>query len=205
MHQSSLGTMMLLSGPRLHPLWNTPWLPLLFLMSCLAMGYAAVIFESTLSSHFFRRPRETRMLSALSGAMAWMLLAFGGFRLGELGARGELGHLAALDRYGLFFLAETALVAVPLALLASPARRQDPRRRFQAALLLMLGGGLYRFDTYLIAFNPGDHWSYFPAVPELLFTIGIVAFEMVVYIAVIKRFPILRGYGPARARAAAAA
>ena len=32
MHQSSLGTMMLLTGPKLHPLWFTPWLPLLFLV-----------------------------------------------------------------------------------------------------------------------------------------------------------------------------
>jgi Ni/Fe-hydrogenase subunit HybB-like protein len=205
MHQSSLGSMMLLSGPRLHPLWNTPWLPLLFLMSCLAMGYAAVIFESTLSSHFFRRPRETRMLQALSGVMFWVLLAFGAFRLLEVAARGALGRVAALDRYAAFFLAETALVAVPLALLASRARRSDPRRLFQAALLLMLGGGLYRFDTYLVAFNPGDHWSYFPAVPELLFTLGIVAFEIAVYIAVVRKFPILRGQAPARVRAAAAA
>jgi Ni/Fe-hydrogenase subunit HybB-like protein len=205
MHQSSLGTMMLLSGPRLHPFWNTPWLPLLFLVSCLAMGYAAVIFESTLSSHFFRRPRETRMLAALSGVMVWVLAAFGGFRLGELALRGELARLARLDRYALFFLAEIALVALPLLMLASRARRNDPRSLFQAALLLMLGGGLYRFDTYLVAFNPGDHWSYFPAVPELLFTLGIVAFEIAAYIFVVKKFPILRGQPPASARAAAAA
>jgi Ni/Fe-hydrogenase subunit HybB-like protein len=205
MHQSSLGTMMLLTGPRLHPLWNTPWLPLLFLMSCLAMGYAAVIFESTLSSHFFRRPRETRMLAALAGVMVWVLLAFGLLRVGDLAVRGALARVAALDRYALFFLAEMVLVAAPLFLLASRARRTDPRRLFQAALLLMLGGGLYRFDTYLVAFNPGDHWSYFPAVPELLFTLGIVAFEIAVYIALVRKFPILRGQAPARARAAAAA
>jgi hypothetical protein len=46
MHQSSLGALMLIAGPRLHPLWNTGWLPLLFLMSCIAMGYAAVVFEA---------------------------------------------------------------------------------------------------------------------------------------------------------------
>src|SRR5262245_16997363 len=34
MHQSSLGTLMLLAGSRLHPLWRTPILPLLFLLSC---------------------------------------------------------------------------------------------------------------------------------------------------------------------------
>src|SRR5690349_3127788 len=36
MHQSSLGSLLLLSGPRLHALWNTPLLPLLFLVSCIA-------------------------------------------------------------------------------------------------------------------------------------------------------------------------
>ena len=34
MHQSSLGTLMLLANSRLHPLWRTPWLPLLFLVTC---------------------------------------------------------------------------------------------------------------------------------------------------------------------------
>jgi formate-dependent nitrite reductase membrane component NrfD len=36
---------MLLSGPRLHSLWNTPFLPLLFLISCITMGYAVVVME----------------------------------------------------------------------------------------------------------------------------------------------------------------
>ena len=31
MHQSSLGALMLLAGERVHPLWQTPWLPLLYL------------------------------------------------------------------------------------------------------------------------------------------------------------------------------
>src|SRR5436305_547069 len=49
MHQSSLGALIMLTGPKLHPLWNTPWLPLLFLLSCLGLGYAAVVLESALS------------------------------------------------------------------------------------------------------------------------------------------------------------
>src|SRR5688572_24251990 len=65
MHQSSLGTMMLLAGPRLHPLWNTPLLPLLFLLTCLAMGYAIVVFESVFSSITFGRKPETPMLAVL--------------------------------------------------------------------------------------------------------------------------------------------
>jgi Ni/Fe-hydrogenase subunit HybB-like protein len=193
MHQSSLGTMMLLTGHRLNPLWNTPWLPLLFLLSCLAMGYAAVVFESTLSSAYWRRRSEAPMLGALSRVMSVVLLGFLGLRFADLAARGRLGLIFRADVFAGFFLLETALLLLPVILLASRRARSDPGRLFQAAMLMMLGGGLYRFDTYLVAFTPGEHWSYFPSVPELLFSLGIVAFEIAAYIALVKTFPILRG------------
>ena len=52
-----------------------------------------------------------------------------------------------------------------------------------------------------MAFRPGHNWSYFPAVPEILITLGIVALEVVIYIAIVKRFPILeRTAQPVRLR-----
>ena len=61
-------TVMLIAGPRLHPIWASPLVPLMFLVSCLAMGYAAVVIESSLAARFFRRPRHTKMLTSLFGA-----------------------------------------------------------------------------------------------------------------------------------------
>ena len=52
----------------------------------------------------------------------------------------------------------------------------------------------------MVAFSPGPHWSYFPALPELLITFGIVAFEVVLYIVAVKTFPILSGAAPAAAQ-----
>src|SRR5678816_1715756 len=66
MHQSSLGALMLIAGPRLHPLWNSGWLPLLFLLSCIGMGYAAVVFEALLSSWMFKTRPEREMLSGIA-------------------------------------------------------------------------------------------------------------------------------------------
>ena len=64
----------------------------------------------------------------------------------------------------------------------------------------MLGAGsLYRFDTFLVAFNPGSDWSYFPGVGELLITGGLVALEIMLYLVVVRLFPVLRGSGPATA------
>ena len=76
MHQSSLGTVMLLAGHKLHGLWNTGWIPLLFLISCVGMGYAVVVWESALSSRIFKRERETSMLASLSGAIVVTLALF---------------------------------------------------------------------------------------------------------------------------------
>jgi Ni/Fe-hydrogenase subunit HybB-like protein len=50
MHQSSLGSLMLIAPTKLHPLWYTPMLPLLFLTSAIAVGYPMVVFEATLAT-----------------------------------------------------------------------------------------------------------------------------------------------------------
>jgi len=64
---------------------------------------------------------------------------------------------------------------------------------FKASVLIMLAGGLYRFDTYIVAFNPGENWSYFPTTLELLITLGVISFEIFLYIFIVKRYPILSG------------
>jgi Ni/Fe-hydrogenase subunit HybB-like protein len=198
MHQSSLGTMMLLPGPKLHPLWSTPWLPFLFLVNCVIMGYGVVVLESHAAASAFGRRRETDMLGRLSKVAMWVALFFVAFRAVDILLRGQAGALASW--YGLAVLLELGLLVAGAAILTSEASRRKPGPQATAALLLVLGGTVYRFNVYLVGFRPGDHWSYFPAVPELLITFGIVALEIALYVAAVKTFPILAGEPePARA------
>ncbi len=200
MHQSSLGTVMLLAGYKLHPLWNTAMIPLLFLISCIGMGYAIVVFESAVSSAVFKRARETSMLTSLSGAMVVVLSLFLAIRFIDLIVRGRLGIMFSFDGYSLLFWLETVLFAVPLVMLANRARRERFSTMFQAAVLIMLAGSVYRFDSYLVAYNPGAQWRYFPALPELLITLGVIALEIALYLVIVKQFPILAGGKPAADR-----
>ena len=193
MHQSSLGSLMLLTGPKLHPLWQTPLLPLLFLVSCIAMGYAAVVFESSLSTLFFRRPAETKMLAGLSAAMLPVLGTFLALRIGDLLVRGQLGLAFAWNRYTFAFWLEIALMVAPLVMLAGERARRDAGNLFRAAMAMMVAGGLYRFNTYLTAYRPGEDVHYFPSAPEFLITVGLVALEIMTYVVVVKTFPILSG------------
>jgi Ni/Fe-hydrogenase subunit HybB-like protein len=198
MHQSSLGTMMLLPGPKLHPLWFTPWLPFLFLVNSVLMGFGVVVLESHGAASAFGRRRETVMIGRLAQVAMWVALFFVAFRVVDLASRGRLGALASW--YGLAVALELGLLVAGAAILMSDARRRNPGQQVLAGLLLVVGGTVYRFNVYLVGFRPGEHWSYFPAVPELLITFGIVALEIALYVAAVKTFPILAGEPePARA------
>jgi Ni/Fe-hydrogenase subunit HybB-like protein len=189
MHQSSLGSLYLLST-KLHPLWHTRLLPLLFLISVVGMGYAGVVLESTLSGLAFKLPSEWTLLGKLSRSISFAFFAYLAIRIGALALSGFPGF--GFNGLSLLFLAEVALFATPATLLLSERNRNRPRTVFLCAMLSLLAGAVYRFDTYLVAFDPGPGWHYFPSIPETLVTVGFVALEIAGYVLVVRLFPILR-------------
>lgn len=193
MHQSSLGSLMLLAGPRLHPLWNTGWLPLLFLISCVAMGYAVVVFEAALSSMLLKRKPEIEMLAGVGRVMVPIIFLYPALRIVDLAFAGRLPLLFSFDVFSTMVLLELALAIAPGVMLMNSRKRRNLGHLFRASVLMMLAGSLYRFDTYLVAFRPGDNWAYFPSVPEMFTTFGLIAAEILAYIVIIKFFPILTG------------
>ena len=90
LHQSSLGSLFLIMPYRLHPLWYSPILPLLFLVSAIALGMMMVTFESHFTAWLYRRKPETEALAPLGGAARWVLLLYLAIRFGDLAIRGQL-------------------------------------------------------------------------------------------------------------------
>jgi Ni/Fe-hydrogenase subunit HybB-like protein len=193
MHQSSLGGLMMMAGLKLHPLWHTGFLPLHFLMTAFIMGFGVLYFESIFSSAAFGRPVEHRLLATLGRYVAGVILAFVAFRFVILGVEGKLGLLASSGLKGLFFWAEVAVLLVAALRFLQGTTAGRPDRQLQAALLSMAGGALYRIDVFLVAYDPGNGWVYFPSLGEILITLGLVATETVIYMVAVRRFPILAG------------
>jgi len=191
MHQSSLGSLLLIASTKLHPLWHTGFLPLLFLINCMFIGYSIAILESVISSFGFKRPFEIDQLSGLASITPYLTSIWLCVVVGDLVWRGQIANALQLDFYSAFFLLEFGLVATGSLLLFSKKRRQSPRWLFITAVLIVLGGALYRFNVYLIGFNPGQGWRYFPSLAEIMITVGIVAFEILGYQVLVKLFPVL--------------
>ncbi|OQX44593.1 MAG: Ni/Fe-hydrogenase cytochrome b subunit, partial [Candidatus Sedimenticola endophacoides] len=124
MHQSSLGSLLIAMGHKVHPLWQVEHLhPLLALLSALIMGFSIVVFEGSVSSVGFGRRSETHLLVKLWRVLVGLLAAFLLVRFAVLGFQGKLGLILAGDFAALMFLLETALFLVPLLILLSPAMR----------------------------------------------------------------------------------
>ncbi len=194
MHQSSLGTMLIIAGQKVHPLWQSDFLPLLFLLTAIAMGYGIVVFESLFAEVNLGRPLETDLLAKLSGVIPWLLIAYLAIRLADIVWNGELGQLVALERGSLLFAVEIALFVYAIANLLNKQHRRRPTVLYWSALAVIVGGGLYRFNAFLITYDPGPGWHYFPAVGEMVITVGIVALEIMAYLFFVHKTPVLAAH-----------
>jgi Ni/Fe-hydrogenase subunit HybB-like protein len=192
MHQSSLGSMLIAMGWKVHPLWQSLHLqPLLAILTALTMGFAVVVFEASFSSVGFRRPSETPLLAGLGKGIVGLIAAYLVFRFGEILVNGKLGLIFAGDLGSLMFLLETALFVFPLAVLSSSKYRGHGPLLLWASVSMLFAGSLYRFNAFLITYDPGPGYSYFPSTPEIMVTAGMVALEIMVFLFVVKKFPVL--------------
>lgn len=191
MHQSSFGSVLLVMGSQLSALWYTTWLPLLFLLTALAMGYSVVILESTLVTNAFSLPSEQSLLEKLSPIVSGLLAGFLVLRLGDVLLRGQAGLMFAGDFASVMFWIENLIFFAAALVLGSPTWRRNQRLMFLASLLMVVGGALYRLDAFLIIYEPGNGWSYFPSMPEVMVTIGVISLEIMLYLWFVKRLPVL--------------
>ncbi len=198
MHQSSLGTLMLISPTKMSPLWNTNVLPLLFLMSAIMVGFPMVILESIYANISFGRKAEMEMLTPLAAYIPWFLGAYGVLKLGDLALRWNTLSLAGDPAGTIALLVEiTVGVIAPFLLLLNKAVRRSMGWLFFAVSMIIFGVILNRINVFLVGYNPPySVKSYFPSIGEIAMTVAIVSSIMFCYRLLVTYFPILPGYVP---------
>ena len=192
MHQSSLGSILLVLGPKLSMLYNTPMLPLLFVLAALTMGYSLVVVEATVVTRSFRLPSEHALLARLSRVVGWVMVAWLALRWGDLLWRDALADALTMSTLAVSFWIENALALFSVYAFLSRRAQTDEVTTFLGGVALMLFGFAYRINAYLIAYQPAvAGYQYFPSVPEILVTLGVISVEILLYVAFIKFFPVL--------------
>lgn len=191
MHQSSLGALMLLAGERVHPLWQSPWLPVLYLGAATFMSFGCVAGTTLLCCLIWRRAMDMEVLDEAARITSWLIGGWLALRLLDILFRGALLTAFHFDRFAAVFWLEMLLVSLGGWLLHRSLRSLQTRDMFLGYVLSSFGGMIYRFSPTTLAFRPNPESLYFPTAIEVLVSLGFISLGIAGFLVVVKRLAIL--------------
>ncbi len=193
LHQSSLGTLMMIAGQKIHPLWQSPISPLLFLLSALAVGFPMVIMESIISSRSFGLKPELNVLQSLARFIGPMLGIYLAFKIGDMVIRETFVYLTEFNLESILWTVELLFgILIPLRMFFWDRVMQSKPLLFTAAFLVVFGVFLNRFNVFVIAYTPAyaTH-TYWPSIGEISVTVGFIAVEILLFRTAVLLFPVI--------------
>ena len=192
LHQSSLGSLFLIVPQKLLPLWYTPLLPVLFLMSALVSGFAMAIFVSTLSHWAFRKELPMNVTISLIKGMIPFLLAYLFLRVVDLTARGAWEYAFQYPLQGLTFFTELALLTLPVFVILRPRWIGNRTVEFFAAGAVVAGVILNRLNVAWIGLLPSTGANYVPSWIEVVVVLNLVSFGVMVFGIAARYLPLFQ-------------
>jgi Ni/Fe-hydrogenase subunit HybB-like protein len=198
LHQSGLGALYLMCRDKIHPLWYSEFIPVMFFVSSIFAGLSMVIFEGSISHRVFfdqisdkNHKAHNSILSGLSKICAVTMFAY--FFLQMLvfvhGKRWDLlntpmGYWYLLEMFG--------FVLLPMSLFIYSYKRNNIVLIKVAAVLTMLGVIMNRLNVTVIGFKWAEAIRYVPTWMEFAVTLAVIFTEIWIFRWVINRMPVLR-------------
>ncbi len=182
MHQSSLGSLFLLAMQKLHPLWYSPILPVLFFLSAVMVAIPMVIIESGFSSRLLGKGDHFDSLSTVSKAMPYFLGLYLFIKLGDVFLRGVGLSALELNAQSISWWIEMLVgVVLPLSLFMTAYVRENRLWLQFASWLVVLGLILNRLNVSVVGINVPVWENYYPMWSEVAITIGIISIGLLVF------------------------
>jgi Ni/Fe-hydrogenase subunit HybB-like protein len=190
LHQSSLGSLFLLVPHKLDKLWYTPYMPLFFFVSAIAVGMAMTIFESWHSSKAFCRKLEAPLLEGLACTLAVVQATYVTMRLMDLTNRRAWDLLKTSRPENALFLLEMALISIPVVLLFIRRIRTNPRALYGASLMVIFGFITNRLNISVTGIERASGTTYVPKWTEIAVTLFIIAIGFALFRLAVRYLPV---------------
>jgi len=199
LHQSGLGALFMMAKGKIHPLWYTEFIPVLFFVSSIFAGLSMVIFEGSISHRVFHDKMDYEHRSSHHGIMIGLgkgcaLVMFVYLFLKVLILiHGK--HWTLLNSpMGNWYLIEIiGMVAIPCLLFLQGARQGKLILIQIAAIISLVGIIINRLNYSVIAYKWYLPFSerYIPSWMEIVITLSIVFAEIWVFRWIVSRMPVL--------------
>jgi Ni/Fe-hydrogenase subunit HybB-like protein len=198
LHQSGLGALFLMASEKIHPLWYSEFIPILFFVSSIFAGLSMVIFEGSISQKVFydqinpeNRRAHRGILHGLSRICAVALFAY---LFLQVLVFVHAKHWDLLGtRMGYWYLTEMlGFVLLPMLLFIYSYRRNNIVLIRAAAIITMIGVALNRLNVSIIGFRWDAAQQYYPSWMEVVVTLTIIFIEIWIFRWIVRRLPVLR-------------
>jgi Ni/Fe-hydrogenase subunit HybB-like protein len=190
LHQSSLGTLYLIVPYKLHPLWYSPILPVLFYISAICVGLAMAIFESRHSSRALSRPFELPLLASLGRVLAVGLAFYLTLRFIDLGKRDALRYILEPRLESYLFGLEISLMLLPMLLLFRRRVRLNPGALYASSVLVVFGFVTNRLNVSVTGLESAAGVAYLPKWTEIAVTLAIIAAGFAIFRLAAAHLPV---------------
>jgi len=197
LHQSGLGALYLMAKDKIHPLWYSEFIPIMFFVSSIFAGLSMVIFEGSISHKVFfdqisheNHKAHNNIVRGLSKICAVTMFAYFFLQLlvfvhnkhwDLLGT--PMGYWYLLEMFG--------FVLLPMALFFYSYRRNNILMIKIAAILTMVGIIINRLNVTVIGFKWTEAIRYVPTWMEIAVTLAVIFTEIWIFRWVINRMPVL--------------
>lgn len=198
LHQSGLGALYLMAKEKIHPLWYSEFIPIMFFVSSIFAGLSMVIFEGSISHKVFANQISDKNQQAQHGIIHGLAkictgALFAYFFLQLLvfihGKRWDLINTPM----GYWYLLEMiGFVLVPMMLYFYSYRKNSVFLIRLASILTMVGVVLNRLNVTVIGFRWDMAVHYVPSWMEIVVTLTVLFTEIWIFRWVINRLPVLR-------------
>jgi len=196
LHQSGLGALFLMAKPKIHPLWYSEFIPILFFVSSIFAGLSMIIFEGTISHKVFKNligekshhSYEEIVLGLAKGAAITMFVYY--FFKALIFIHEQQWTLIN-DFWGYWYLVEViGFVLIPCFMFAYAVRNRNLGIIRVASVMALVGIILNRLNISMIAFNWNAVNKYYPSWEEIVVTLMVVFSEIWVFRWIVTRMPV---------------
>ena len=192
LHQSSLGSLYIVTIDRLYPLWWSMLLPFFFVWSAFFLGPAMVTIEGFLAARTYNRKPELDVFASLTKVTLVMLIVYLIVKVVDLRYRGVWDLIFSGTHEANMFMLEMGLfIILPIIMYALPPIRNNMNGVLIASILVVVGVVFNRMNVVFTGMAANVGTSYFPSIWELIVTLGMWSGLALAYLFVVENFPIL--------------
>ncbi|RLB60102.1 MAG: hypothetical protein DRI90_14485 [Deltaproteobacteria bacterium] len=191
LHQSSLGTLFLATPYRLHPLWYSDLLPLLFFITAIGLGCLTITWVALVLHRVYDVEPPMGAISGLARISAAVLGLFLVLRFGDIVLAGKAPLLLVPGwEMANFWLEVLLSAALPVALMSRRRLRESPVAMFWISTSAIVGMSLNRINVAGLATLHSTQGHYFPIWPEWAVTVGLLAIAALAFLYALEHFDV---------------